>query len=479
MGLVLVGGLLVVTYGSINEPSHTQSELLSYFTHNFAFISWLVLTLFFIGGTLVSMRFLKAFLSSRVQSLLAKRTHIRESTASQTTTTGSDGESPLPTRVVSHVETQDVVGCGLELSCGLLYGLVSGIFAAHALHVAKYAVQLLSHCSGDQDGSDASGMTHSQGWALMLSVTVMFFLQVYYLHCGLRLCSPTVLYPLSFCTYKVVAVVDALVYLHHDEESHMSFLAGFLVMIGAIVLLTGVVVLCLALLSNCSSLIVATERGGGGVRRTVSSIVDEESPLLYADVNPPETAQATHFLSTPTRNAAYSNSVWEAIPTSADTTLVVEDGGDYQTTPRTQPSPIPSNSPGLATRVKPQRSFQSSTSSAPPPSSSSSSSDGSKEDSQLQNAGDSLPPIQRIKTRSITASNGEDLSKLDTPRSTDGDDESSLILTNKARKEGTCRIPMRYRDARYLKLISRIHSTPRRSIEPFVISGNSGGTRWV
>jgi hypothetical protein len=61
---------------------------------------------------------------------------------------------------------------------------------------------------------------------------------LYYLNSGLRLCSTTILYPLVFCIYNIISILDGLIY--YQQTSRLSTLQITFVAIGTVILLVGV-----------------------------------------------------------------------------------------------------------------------------------------------------------------------------------------------------------------------------------------------
>ena len=61
---------------------------------------------------------------------------------------------------------------------------------------------------------------------------------MYYLNNGLRLCSTTILYPLVFCIYNIISILDGLIY--YQQTSRLTPLQITFVAIGTVILLTGV-----------------------------------------------------------------------------------------------------------------------------------------------------------------------------------------------------------------------------------------------
>ena len=76
---------------------------------------------------------------------------------------------------------------------------------------------------------------------IVLALIVLALCQLYYLHRGLKLVSTSVLYPLVFCVYNIIAILDGLIYF--DQTSLISPLKGCLIALGTVILLSGVMAL--------------------------------------------------------------------------------------------------------------------------------------------------------------------------------------------------------------------------------------------
>lgn len=59
---------------------------------------------------------------------------------------------------------------------------------------------------------------------ILLGLITLALTQLYYLHRGLKLCSTSVLYPLVFCVYNIIAILDGLLY--YRQTSRLSVLHG-------------------------------------------------------------------------------------------------------------------------------------------------------------------------------------------------------------------------------------------------------------
>ncbi len=72
------------------------------------------------------------------------------------------------------------------------------------LLVAKSAAELLVRTIADGDNQ----FVHWQSWMLVIGLVVLALSQLYYLHRGLKPVSTSVLYPLIFCIYNIIAILD-------------------------------------------------------------------------------------------------------------------------------------------------------------------------------------------------------------------------------------------------------------------------------
>lgn len=120
---------------------------------------------------------------------------------------------------------------------GLAYGGVSGILSAHSLLLAKSAVELLLRTLSDGDNQ----FVYWQSWIIVLGLVALALSQLYYLHRGLKLISTSVLYPLVFCIYNIIAILDGLIYFNQTDL--ISPLQGGLIALGTVILLSGVLAL--------------------------------------------------------------------------------------------------------------------------------------------------------------------------------------------------------------------------------------------
>ncbi|RYP90770.1 hypothetical protein DL770_003103 [Monosporascus sp. CRB-9-2] len=120
---------------------------------------------------------------------------------------------------------------------GLAYGCISGILSAHSLLFAKSAVELILRTVSDGDNQ----FVHWESWMLVLGLVTLALTQLYYLHRGLKLVSTSVLYPLVFCVYNIIAILDGLIYFQQTDL--ITPLHGGIIALGTVILLSGVLAL--------------------------------------------------------------------------------------------------------------------------------------------------------------------------------------------------------------------------------------------
>ncbi|OAL49932.1 hypothetical protein IQ07DRAFT_587614 [Pyrenochaeta sp. DS3sAY3a] len=190
--LVACGALLIALFGAISEPSHTLDQLLVLLVRKH-FIVWMVSTLIIVILLIVA-------------NWIIKRIYPRTTPR-------------------------------LRLVRGMFFGCVSGILSAHSLLIAKSAVELLVRTIVDRHNQ----FNRWQSWMILIGLVVFALTQLYFMHRGLKLCSTSVLYPLVFCVYNIIAIIDGLIYFHQSDR--LSDLHAGLIALGTVVLLAGVVCL--------------------------------------------------------------------------------------------------------------------------------------------------------------------------------------------------------------------------------------------
>lgn len=191
--LVCGGAVLIAIFGAIPSPAHKLSELLDLLGRR-PFVLWMSFQALFVISLAVATEFVSHF------TTLMKDPRFR-------------------------------------LARGFSYGVISGTLSAHSLLVAKSAVELIVRTIADGDNQ----FVHWQSWMLVLALVTLALSQLYYLHRGLKLVSTSVLYPLIFCIYNIIAILDGLIYFRQTDL--INPLRACLITLGTVILLTGVLAL--------------------------------------------------------------------------------------------------------------------------------------------------------------------------------------------------------------------------------------------
>lgn len=215
-GLVSLGALLIAAFGAIEEPNHSLNELLVLMKRK-PFVLWMAFTAVLVLGIMGA---IKAVSRKRLSS--KRRASI------------SSGYSTLTEDDVTTGELRD---SPTTVLIGLLYGGISGILSAHSLLFAKSGVELLLRAMT----SGLGDLQRWQSWAIVACFLTLAVTQLMFLNKGLRLCSTSILYPLVFCVYNIITIVNGLVYFQQLER--LSSLQIVLVVLGALLVFAGVVAL--------------------------------------------------------------------------------------------------------------------------------------------------------------------------------------------------------------------------------------------
>lgn len=190
--LVTIGAVLIATFGAIPSPAHDLNGLLFLLARK-SFVVWMIFQAVFVVGLAVTMDVVSA--------------------------------------------TSNLLHNGrFRLVRGIIYGVISGNLSAHALLFAKSAVELIIKTVGGKNQ-----FAHWEAWMIVLALVVLALCQLYYLHRGLKLVSTSVLYPLVFCVYNIIAILDGLIYF--DQTGLISPLRACLIALGTAILLSGVLAL--------------------------------------------------------------------------------------------------------------------------------------------------------------------------------------------------------------------------------------------
>ncbi|GKT50737.1 putative magnesium-dependent phosphatase [Colletotrichum spaethianum] len=191
--LVCTGAVLIAIFGAIPEPAHNLRELLDLLGRK-PFIVWMSMQALLVLSIAISVDCLDHFTSMSLNSKF-------------------------------------------RFARGLAYGCISGILSAHSLLVAKSAVELIIKTIADGNNQ----FVHWQAWVLVLALITLALSQLYYLHRGLKLVSTSVLYPLVFCIYNIIAILDGLIYFKQTDM--INPLRACLIALGTVILLAGVLAL--------------------------------------------------------------------------------------------------------------------------------------------------------------------------------------------------------------------------------------------
>ncbi|KAH0390002.1 hypothetical protein KCU89_g16073, partial [Aureobasidium melanogenum] len=170
--LVAAGAVLISRFSALPEPSHSLDQLLKLLVFP-NFVVWMTLTLVLVVAILLA-----------------------DSTTS------------------FFMTAQQIQKPRFRLLRGMAYGLVSGVLSAHALLLAKSAVELLVRTIVDHKNQ----FDRYQSWVLLLLFLLFALTQLYYLHLGLKLVSTSILYPFVFCVYNIIAILDGLIYFRQADQ---------------------------------------------------------------------------------------------------------------------------------------------------------------------------------------------------------------------------------------------------------------------
>ncbi|KAF9879354.1 duf803 domain-containing protein [Colletotrichum karsti] len=230
--LVCAGAVLIAVFGAIPAPAHNLRELLDLLGRR-PFVIWMIMQALLVLSIAITIDCLDAFTSLSTNSRF---------------------------RFVR----------------GLSYGCISGIVSAHSLLVAKSAVELIIKTIADGDNQ----FVHWQAWVLVLALVTLALSQLYYLHRGLKLVSTSVLYPMVFCIYNIIAILDGLIYFKQTDL--INPLRGGLIALGTVILLSGVLALSWRLSDEQHTPGVGQSSLAPGLG-LVEDTEDEEESLLGGD----------------------------------------------------------------------------------------------------------------------------------------------------------------------------------------------------
>jgi hypothetical protein len=246
--LVSIGALIIAAFGAIAEPHHNLNELLVLLQRQ-PFLIWMFCTILMVVLLLIA-------ISTAVDRLGEKSPYFSNT----------------------------------PMLKGILYGGISGILSAHSLLMAKSAVELLVRGVKDR----WRDYSRWQAWLIVALFLTFALLQLYFLNCGLKLCSTSVLYPLVFCIYNITTILNGLIYF--QQTARLSYQQIFLVTMGTFLVLLGVLCLSWRLQHN------AYPHRQSAVTVETAPMADERSPLyrrssMYLIPNAPEQDESQEYTS--------------------------------------------------------------------------------------------------------------------------------------------------------------------------------------
>lgn len=101
------------------------------------------------------------------------------------------------------------------LAKGVIYGCCSGTWSAHSLLLAKSVSDIITHALIFK----TSDLKRFNFYLLVVSFVSLSLTQLFLLNRGLRHLSTSILYPLVFCVYNLVNILNGVVFFHQDNTS--------------------------------------------------------------------------------------------------------------------------------------------------------------------------------------------------------------------------------------------------------------------
>lgn len=193
--LVCIGAALIAAFGAMKEPNHSLDELLQ-LLNGPPFLVWMGAQALLVLGILIATKMSSVL---RPKSKDMPRMRMIRGVA-----------YGCVRYVADYMKVFIVWALGYCFTGGMLIGLSdnSGILSADCLLLAKSAVELLVRTIVDR----VNQFNRWQSWMILLGLVTLALTQLYYLHRGLKLCSTSVLYPLVFCVYNIIAILGKSVF---------------------------------------------------------------------------------------------------------------------------------------------------------------------------------------------------------------------------------------------------------------------------
>ncbi|KAJ1652438.1 hypothetical protein IWQ61_007226 [Dispira simplex] len=255
--LVVVGGLIIGVFGTMPLPTHSLEDLIRLYQRPVFIAYFSCLEAAVVGLAIVAH---VLHLSLRRHEWTVGADHA----CSEGELPSRDSETSLPLMSPTWSNSDQAASDSTQWSpepllptsgriqsvqtlCGLLYGLLSGMISSQSLLFTKSGIELLLVTLVDGDNQFGNLLT----WVIVGALVFTALLQLYYLNKGLELCDTLILAPLAFCSYNLSTLFNGLVY--YDQIGVFSPLQLGLVILGATLLSTGVVILSLGTVTPKSS----------------------------------------------------------------------------------------------------------------------------------------------------------------------------------------------------------------------------------
>ncbi|GMM38877.1 hypothetical protein DASC09_062160 [Saccharomycopsis crataegensis] len=272
--LVSIGAFFIAYFGSIPEPNHNLEELLLLLNRR-PFLIWFYFSIGLLVSILLYITFLghigecdieeSASSCGGYNSINSANNHgcVQETeqvsscsdyASSETDpllpTVATKGSNSCATRSFSTIclklkNTRNFSSILSLANCikvdnvlfvkGTLYGVVCGILSAHALLLAKSAVELVIIAITEHTLEDLKSY---QSWLIISGWIFCAIMQVYYLNLGLKIISSSIMFPLIFCVYNMINILNGLIYF--DQLNKLTMLEIGLIITGVCFILCGV-----------------------------------------------------------------------------------------------------------------------------------------------------------------------------------------------------------------------------------------------
>ncbi|ODV62669.1 uncharacterized protein ASCRUDRAFT_24179, partial [Ascoidea rubescens DSM 1968] len=206
--LVSIGAFLIAYFGSLPQPQRSLIDLINLFKR-IQFLHWLLSSFIIaivINISLPSISNLKEYLTRNLKIFFKRFKSF---------------DYPLYEKLL--------------FIQGILFGLISGLLSAHALLLAKSAVEILVNAIVSHKPDDLKNL---DSWVIVVIWFCFAVAQLYYLNLGLKITSTTIVYPLTFCVFNVVNILNGLIYF--DQLEKLDNIDIFFIFFGVLLIVIGV-----------------------------------------------------------------------------------------------------------------------------------------------------------------------------------------------------------------------------------------------